>query len=69
MPTAYAFPAGDERVESPRQLLSRGAWPCAPTDGGVPEGIAGRLVSRTKPECVRKQRSSENVITIRDWDP
>ena len=28
----------------------------------LPEGIAPRLVFRTKPECARKQRSSENVI-------
>jgi hypothetical protein len=27
-----------------------------------------RLVFRTKPECIRKQRTSENVITIKDWD-
>ena len=32
----------------------------------VPRGIAPRVVFGTKPECARKQRSSENVITIKD---
>src|SRR6516164_1264194 len=27
-----------------------------------------QLVFRTKPECIRKQRTSENVITMKDWD-
>jgi len=60
-----ASPRGDERVESPRQLLSRGACPCALPMGA--SRLAARLVSQTKPECVRKQRSSENVITIPDF--
>ena len=32
----------------------------------VPEAIGSP--SRTKPECVRKQSGSENVITIKDWE-
>ena len=34
----------------------------------TPALLAGapRLVSRTKPECVRKQKGSENVITVKD---
>ena len=32
----------------------------------VPRGIAPRVVFGTKPECARKQTSSQNVITIKD---
>jgi len=32
------------------------------------EGVAARLAFQTNPQCVRKQRGSENVITIKDWD-
>ena len=34
--------------------------------GGDPGRKGPRLVLRTKPECVRKQRDSENVVTIKD---
>jgi len=37
----------------------------AATDA-IPEVIAQGVAFRTKPECVRKQRDSENVITIKD---
>jgi len=29
---------------------------------------SGGLVFQTMPECARKQRGSENVIAIKDWD-
>ena len=32
------------------------------------EVIAARLAFQTNPQCVRKQRGSENVITTKDWD-
>jgi hypothetical protein len=34
---------------------------CSRTDD-VPEGIAPRVAFRTKPECIGKQKGSENVI-------
>jgi hypothetical protein len=34
---------------------------CSRTDD-VPVGIAPRVAFRTKPECIRKQKGSENVI-------
>jgi len=34
----------------------------------VPPGAAPRVVLKTKPECIRKQKGNENVITIKDLD-
>ncbi len=35
----------------------------------VPQGVAPRVVVRTKPESIRKQKRNRNVITIKDLDP
>jgi|SRR6516165_8245362 hypothetical protein len=47
-------------------------WPTAALvqsyDAGFRRDLTPRVVLETKPECVRKQRGSENVITIKDWD-
>ncbi len=35
---------------------------------GIPEGVAPRVVVKTKPESTRKQNSNRNVIPIKDLD-
>ena len=36
---------------------------CSRTDD-VPEGMAPRVTFRAKPECLRKQKTNENVIGL-----
>ncbi len=40
---------------------------CSPQE--VPEGVAPRVIVKTKPESTRKQKCNRNVIPIKDLDP